>query len=192
MNAELHVTEALSVIDCGYSRVEAAKMVRAQLIGQEFHKQALGWVKKAYMPPSQDQELRAIVAAMVDVFKGWFGMAVKEVLAVEDELRLPKHGIAGRCDIILKLTRDKFWRVLDLKSVAAVQRTTGLQLAIYEYMAGVKYGIRRWEPRAALQFDKQGRRLLPRLVEFKDPMDLEAFFWAQRLKTHLMKGGMGR
>lgn len=185
----IHVTEALSIIDQGFGRADRAKLARAQHIGREFHKHALGWVKGAYFPTIKEPEIGGIVMVMVDLFKEWFGMAVKDVLCVEEELTDRQRGIQGRVDIILKLTKDEWWRVVDLKSVASVSKVVGLQLAAYQHLARIKYGVKRWGPRSALQFDKKGKRLLPRLVKFQNPLDLDAFFHAYSLRNHLINGG---
>ncbi|MBN1253959.1 MAG: hypothetical protein JXA50_01625 [Deltaproteobacteria bacterium] len=185
----VHVTEVLSIIDQGYGRADRAKLIRGQHIGREFHKHSLGWVKGAYFPAIKDPQIGGIVMTMVDSFKQWFDMAVKDVLCVEKELFDRKRNIQGRVDIILKLMKDEWWRVLDLKSVASLSRVVGLQLAGYQHLARIEYGFKRWGPRSALQFDKEGKRLLPRLVTFQNPLDLDAFFHAYSLRNHLKNGG---
>ena len=188
----IHVTEVLGVIDQGYSRANYARIVRAKRIGQDFHKHSLGWVKGNYIPYSpaiRHSDISAIVAMMVDSFKEWFGMAVKDVLHVEEDIFDPRTGIRGRPDIILRLTNDKWWRVVDLKSVAALSPVVGLQLAGYEHLAKVKYKIKAFSPKSALQFDKRpGGRLLPWLKEYPDPGDRDAFWHAVYLKNHLKRG----
>lgn len=183
----VHVTDALSVIDQGYSRADYAKVERAKMIGREFHKHSLGWVKQAYVPMIRRSDHSAIVMAMVESFKEWFGMAVIDVLFVEQDLFDPRTGIRGRPDIVLMLRQDKWWRVVDLKSVAALSPVVGLQLVGYERLVRVNFNVKTFSPRSALQFDKTGRRLLPRLREYTDPGDYDAFWHAVSLKNHLRR-----
>lgn len=185
MSQLVHVTEVLSIINQGYGHVRPSVLERARRIGREFHRQALGWVLGHYIPETNEYEINKIVRDMLSRFQEWFGLAVSDVLFVEQEIEDPALMLVGRPDIPLMLKGEEFWRMTDLKSVALLSPVTGLQLAAYEYLAAKKYGIKKWGPRSALQTKRDGGH--PYLKEYRNPADWDAFLHVYSLYNHLRR-----
>jgi hypothetical protein len=122
---DVHVTEALGILDRGFGYVPPRILKERAAEGVEIHRYSLSGIKGFYAPAPPEVE------PYVQKVLGWVDRHVAEVLDVEVKIRIPDLGVVGRCDLVAKIKGDRAWSVIDLKFVNAVPRWVGLQLAAY-------------------------------------------------------------
>lgn len=175
------VTTALSLVS-NFDRVPQDVLKEAARIGTETHRYALAAMQGFDLQPPEDIE------PFVEKTLRWFELHVEEVVHAEVEVIHPDFRYIGHCDLVAVLKREKRPCVIDLKRVATVQPTTGMQLAAY-LEAGQRTFKEKYGRRFALHIPRDGEC---RAVEFKNPNDFPAFLAALTLYNHLNKEGATR
>ena len=177
-----HVTDITGLAG-GYAGVSAEVLQRAAQMGIEVHRFGLCYASLGHVPIAVPAEINPYLLR----FQEWFDNHVTEVAefkdkkAVELRIQMPTHHLTGRIDLIARLKGDRGWSLIDLKRVATVLPTVGMQLAAYQHLAEWKLKIK-IARRIALHIPKEGKC---RAVEFSSVNDLAAFWNAWSLYTYL-------
>jgi len=112
-------------------------------------------------------------AKCVVQFLTWARSRIREVYGVERFLHSDRLMVAGTTDLIVRLGKDCFTAVVDIKTGSRIRLEYALQLAAYEMMAReegvVEGGVRRF----VVRLDAKANE--PEVREFNDPTDAQAW-----------------
>lgn len=110
-----------------------------------------------------------------DSFRAWFDKYVREVIAVEEEIRHPRLGYVGHVDLIARISGYQKDRpvvaVVDYKTPLTASRTWRAQIAAYVEPCREKYGV---EIGGDLQLRRDGG--LPKMTWVEDQNQAFAAF----------------
>lgn len=115
-----------------FGQIPEAVLAHAAERGQTVHRACAAVARGQWVPPLGD-EIDGYVAS----FRAWFGLAVVEVVAVEERLYNHVLGYCGQPDIICRLKGDRegLLTLIDLKTPTTEGRLWAMQLAAYRELA---------------------------------------------------------
>lgn len=178
MDNFVSVTQCLSVIS-NYDSIPEHILEPAAALGKEVHGHCLSYAEGL---PSIVKSPEAL--DYFERFQEWFDENVAEVLATEELLTDRELMLKGHVDMICRFKKQRRFDICDIKRVAVLQQTTGLQLAAYKHLADKKFK-RKFGRRLALWLPKHDSPL--EVVPFADKRDWSMFLCAYSLKNYLNK-----
>ena len=87
-------------------------------------------------PPRNSRE-----GTEAEAFKVWFDENVEEIIGVEDVVSSKDYGVAGRFDLLAKLSGREGYTMIDYKSGSKTRPPNWLQMAVYRDMHPEKANI---------------------------------------------------
>lgn len=125
------VTELLKAFtDDYYSKINQEVVQNAALRGTRVHQFCHSYIKKLWQPDITEEE-----QLYVDSFSRWFNKENPEYVLAEERFYCDKYFFSGQIDYLFKGKKDNHYLLVDLKTPQAAQKSWGIQLAAYAYLA---------------------------------------------------------